>query len=172
MSQFHVLRIGHRPERDKRITTHVALTSRAFGASRIYVSKPDSRVISTVEDVVSKFGGDFGIESVSNPKLLVKNWEGKVVHLTMFGLPFVDFEKELKEEKGPLLFVVGAEKVPPWVFEHADYNLSIGNQPHSEISALAISLSRINKNYLSKDFDGPLKVIPTSDHREMVSTDT
>ena len=35
------MRIGHRPERDKRITTHVALTSRAFGASRIYVSKPD-----------------------------------------------------------------------------------------------------------------------------------
>ncbi len=26
-----VLRLGHRPERDKRITTHVALTSRAFG---------------------------------------------------------------------------------------------------------------------------------------------
>ena len=171
MNQFNVLRIGHRPERDKRITTHVALTSRAFGASKIYISKPDSRVISTIEDVVSKFGGDFEIEPISNPKALVKNWEGKVIHLTMFGLPFFDFETEIKEEKTPLLFVVGAEKVPPWVFEYADYNLSIGNQPHSEVSALAISLSRINENYLSKDFDGPLKVIPTSNHREMVNTD-
>ena len=27
------------------------------------------------------------------------------------------------------------------------------------------------KNYLSKDFGGPLKVVPTSDHREMVNTD-
>ena len=27
-----ILRLGHRPERDKRITTHVALTARAFGA--------------------------------------------------------------------------------------------------------------------------------------------
>lgn len=171
MNQFNVLRIGHRPERDKRITTHVALTSRAFGASKIYISKPDSRVISTIEDVVSKFGGDFEIESISNPKVLVKNWEGMVIHLTMFGLPFFDFETEIKGEKAPLLFVVGAEKVPPWVFEYADYNLSIGNQPHSEVSALAISLSRINENYLSKDFDGPLKVIPTSDHREMVNTD-
>ena len=172
MNQFHVLRIGHRPERDKRITTHVALTSRAFGASRIYVSKPDSRVISTVEGVVSKFGGDFEIESLSNPKSLVKNWEGKIVHLTMFGLPFSDFETELKKEKIPLLFIVGAEKVPPWVFEHSDYNLSIGNQPHSEVSALAISLSRINENYLSKDFGGPLKVIPTDDHREMENIDS
>ncbi|TLZ95287.1 MAG: tRNA (cytidine(56)-2'-O)-methyltransferase, partial [Methanobacteriota archaeon] len=27
-----VLRLGHRPARDKRVTTHVALTARAFGA--------------------------------------------------------------------------------------------------------------------------------------------
>ena len=171
MRQFQVLRIGHRPERDKRVTTHVALTSRAFGASKMYLSRPDSRVIKTVKTVVSKFGGDFEIETLSNPKSFVKNWEGKIVHLTMFGLPFVDFEVELKKHKTPLLFIVGAEKVPPWVFEYADYNLSIGNQPHSEVSALAISLSCINENYLSKDFEGSLKVVPTSDHREMVNTD-
>ena len=171
MRQFQVLRIGHRPERDKRVTTHVALTSRAFGASKMYLSRPDSRVIKTVKTVVSKFGGDFEIEPLSNPKSFVKNWEGKIVHLTMFGLPFVDFEVELKKHKTQLLFIVGAEKVPPWVFEYADYNLSIGNQPHSEVSALAISLSSINGNYLSKDFGGPLKVKPTSDQREMVNTD-
>ncbi|MEM2376537.1 MAG: tRNA (cytidine(56)-2'-O)-methyltransferase, partial [Sulfolobales archaeon] len=28
-----VLRLGHRPLRDKRVTTHVALTARAFGAN-------------------------------------------------------------------------------------------------------------------------------------------
>ena len=91
MRQFQVLRIGHRPERDKRVTTHVALTSRAFGASKMYLSRPDSRVIKTVKTVVSKFGGDFEIEPLSNPKSFVKNWEGKIVHLTMFGLPFIDF---------------------------------------------------------------------------------
>ena len=171
MSQFQVLRIGHRPERDKRITTHVALTSRAFGASKMYLSKSDSRIIKTVKEVVSKFGGDFEIEPLTNPKSFVKNWEGKVVHLTMFGLPFGDFEIELKKEKTSLLFIVGAEKVPSWVFEYSDYNLSIGNQPHSEVSALAISLSSINEDYLSKDFGGRLKVVPTSDHREMVNID-
>ena len=149
MSQFHVLRIGHRPERDKRITTHVALTSRAFGASRMYLSKPDSRVITTIDEVVAKFGGDFEIEPLSNPKKFAKNWEGQIVHLTMFGLPLRDFEDKLREEQFPILFIVGAEKVPPWAFEYADYNISIGNQPHSEVSALAISLSRLNEKLWS-----------------------
>ena len=170
MSQFHVLRIGHRPERDKRITTHVALTSRAFGASRMYLSKPDSRVITTIDEVVAKFGGDFEIEPLSNPKKFAKNWEGQIVHLTMFGLPLRDFEDKLREEQFPILFIVGAEKVPPWAFEYADYNISIGNQPHSEVSALAISLSRLNENYVYHKFDGPLQVIPSGDHRKMIDT--
>ena len=59
MSSCEVLRIGHRPERDKRITTHVALTARAFGASRISFHRADSRILDTVSDVCKKFGGDF-----------------------------------------------------------------------------------------------------------------
>ena len=133
MSQFHVLRIGHRPERDKRITTHVALTSRAFGASRMYLSKPDSRVVTTIDEVVAKFGGDFEIEPLTNPRKFANNWKGQIVHLTMFGLPLEDFEDKLRAEESPILFIVGAEKVPPWTFEYADYNISIGNQPHSEV---------------------------------------
>ena len=170
MSQFHVLRIGHRPERDKRITTHVALTSRAFGASRMYLSKPDSRVVTTIDEVVAKFGGDFEIEPLSNPRKFAKNWEGRIVHLTMFGLPLEDFEDKLRKEQSPILFIVGAEKVPPWTFEYADYNISIGNQPHSEVSALAISLSRLNENYVDQKFGGPLQVIPSGDHRKMIDT--
>ena len=34
-----VLRIGHRIGRDKRITTHVALVARAFGANKIIIDK-------------------------------------------------------------------------------------------------------------------------------------
>ncbi len=82
-----VLRIGHRPERDKRITTHVALTARAFGASKVYISNPDSRVIKSVDDVVAKFGGDFIISPTTNPKKVVKDSKSLIVHLTMFGLP-------------------------------------------------------------------------------------
>ena len=41
MQEIYILRLGHRPERDKRITTHVALTARAFGAKGIFVSTKD-----------------------------------------------------------------------------------------------------------------------------------
>jgi len=34
-----VLRIGHRISRDKRITTHVALVARAFGADKILIEE-------------------------------------------------------------------------------------------------------------------------------------
>ena len=170
MSDFFVLRMGHRPERDKRITTHVSLTARAFGASKIFLSKPDSRVVSTVSDVVEKFGGGFEIETVSNPKKFVKNWDGKIVHLTMFGLPLDDFIVDIRNEKSDILFVVGAEKVPPWIFEYADYNISIGNQPHSEVSALAIALCKIDETAYNTDFEGHLRVIPSADYRNMVDT--
>ncbi len=136
----------------------------------MYLSKPDSRVVTTIDEVVAKFGGDFEIEPLSNPRKFAKNWEGRIVHLTMFGLPLEDFEDKLRKEQSPILFIVGAEKVPPWTFEYADYNISIGNQPHSEVSALAISLSRLNENYVDQNFDGPLQVIPSGDHRKMIDT--
>ena len=170
MSDFFVLRIGHRPERDKRITTHVSLVARAFGARKIFLSRPDSRVVCTIEDVVNKFGGDFEIETISSPKNFIDNWRGIIVHLTMFGLPIDDHVESIQDEKLDILFVVGAEKVPPWAFEYADYNISIGNQPHSEVSALAISLSRLNENYVSQKFEGPLQVIPSGNHRKMIDT--
>jgi tRNA (cytidine56-2'-O)-methyltransferase len=134
----------------------------------MYLSKPDSRVVTTINEVVAKFGGNFEIEPLSNPRKFAKNWEGRIVHLTMFGLPLEDFEDRLRKEQSPILFIVGAEKVPPWTFEYADYNISIGNQPHSEVSALAISLSRLNENYGTQEFDGPLQVIPSRDHRKMI----
>jgi Uncharacterized protein conserved in archaea len=86
-----VLRIGHRPERDKRITTHVALVARAFGADKIIVDKDDDKLKNTVERVTQKFGGNFTIEFNDWRKYL-KDYNGKVVHLTMYGIPY---EKKL-----------------------------------------------------------------------------
>jgi len=82
-----VLRIGHRPERDKRITTHVALVARAFGADKIIVDKDDEKLKNTVERVTQKFGGNFTIEFNDWRKYL-KDYNGKVVHLTMYGIPY------------------------------------------------------------------------------------
>ena len=167
MSICEVLRIGHRPERDKRITTHVALTARAFGASRIYLSNPDSRVIKSVEEVVGKFGGDFSIESTSNPKKVVSSSNLLIVHLTMFGLPIDTKVDDIINEERDILFIVGAEKVPAWVFELSDYNIAIGNQPHSEVAALAIAMNKLYPKRYNTEFDGKLSVIPSATHREM-----
>ena len=41
---IEVLRIGHRPGRDKRVTTHVALVARAFGAGGIYIPGGDDKL--------------------------------------------------------------------------------------------------------------------------------
>jgi len=168
MSFCHVLRMGHRPERDKRITTHVALTSRAFGAQKMYLHRSDSRVLETVHDVVAKFGGDFTVDTVKNPKTIVKEWEGKIVHLTMFGLPIDDKLVEIKKIKEPILVIVGAEKVPPWVFEYSDFNIAIGSQPHSEVSALAIALSKLMDDSYNQNFEGPIQVIPSGERRNMI----
>ena len=171
MTVCEVLRIGHRPERDKRITTHVALTARAFGASKVYISNPDSRVTKSVEEVVTKFGGNFKIIPTSNPKKIVQDSNLLIVHLTMFGLSIDESVKKVKQEKKGILFIVGAEKVPPWVFELADYNISIGNQPHSEVAALAIAMNNLHFESYNKEFKGKLSVIPSATHREMTEID-
>ena len=168
MDFYHVLRMGHRPERDKRITSHVALTSRAFGAEKMYLHRSDSRVVETVRDVVGKFGGNFVVEPTDNPKKIVKEWSGKILHLTMFGLPIDENLDEIKKIEEPILVVVGAEKVPPWVFEYSDFNIAIGSQPHSEVSALAIALSNISEDSYNQNFEGPIQVIPSGERRNMV----
>jgi tRNA (cytidine56-2'-O)-methyltransferase len=50
----------------------------------------------------------------------------------------------------PLLLVVGSEKVSFDVYEHADRNVGVTNQPHSEVAALAVVLDRL---YEGREFD-------------------
>jgi len=158
--EVYVLRLGHRPERDKRISTHVALTARALGAKGIYFSSFDEKVFESVRDVVSRWGGDFFIEEVNWRKLL-KNFDGIKVHLTMYGIPLPEKIEEIKRTE-KLLVVVGAEKVPSEIYELCDYNISIGNQPHSEVAALAIFLDRVlDKTFEIKFEDSTIEVIPS-----------
>lgn len=154
-----VLRLGHRPSRDKRVTTHVALTARAFGAQEVWVSTKDTALEKTVGSIVARFGGDFAIKTGVKWREAIRSWNGKVVHLTMYGERLND---ALPSIKGPdLLVVVGAEKVPREVYELADVNVSVGNQPHSEIAALAVLMHRLtDDDTLYRDLDGRLTVLP------------
>ncbi len=168
MPDITVLRLGHRPERDKRITTHVALTARAFGARRIIVSTRDPGLEESVMDVVKRFGGDFQISTGVNWRKYLQEFQGTVVHLTMYGLP-VD-EAAPKVPEGDVLVVVGAEKVPPEVYLRADLNVAVGNQPHSEVAALAILLDRVFKGrMLQRDYqDAQIKVLPCERGKNVV----
>lgn len=158
---IEVLRLGHRISRDKRISTHVALVARAFGADKLYYTgQKDENYEKSVNKIVQSFGGDFEIKHVKSWKDLFK---GKtVIHLTMYGL---DFREKINELKGDILIVVGGEKVPIEVYHESNYNLAVTNQPHSEVGALAVFLDHLNKsNY--KKFNGKVKIKPSGKGKE------
>ena len=158
-----VLRLGHRPIRDKRITTHIALVARAFGADAMVMPEADENIKTSVSKLVESWGGEFSIKIAEDWKSYVKNFKGKVVHLTMYGMPV---EEKVGEIKGDVLIVVGSEKVPREAFDLADYNISIGNQPHSEVSALAIFLDRFFDGVaLKKRFEGKLEITPSNNSK-------
>jgi tRNA (cytidine56-2'-O)-methyltransferase len=173
---FEVLRIGQRLVRDDRVTTHVALVARAFGAKKIYMDEVNPEIKDTLKKINNNWGGDFELELISDWKKIVKEKKAnsvKILHLTMYGENINEVANLLqKEEK--ILIIVGAEKVPREIYDFADYNVAIGNQPHSEISALAVVLDRIQKGkqFLNK-FENPTReIIPTKRGKNVIIKET
>ena len=170
-----ILRLGHRPERDKRVTTHVALTGRAFGARGMFLTNDDEHVKRSISDVSARWGGDFFIETVENWRRMIKDWKekgGKICHLTMYGINILDIIDEIREEAStsPLMVIVGAEKVPRDVFEIADWNVAVGHQPHSEVAALAVFLDRLydGKELRARFADARIEVIPCERAKKVI----
>ena len=173
---IEVVRIGQRLVRDDRVTTHVALVSRAFGAERIYMTEVNPEIKDTLEKINKTWGGNFKVEFIDKWKTVIKKKkeeEFKIAHLSMYGESINDIQENLREEKN-LLIVVGAEKVPREIYELADYNVGVGSQPHSEISALAILLDRIQKGkQFEKEFpDAKRKIIPTKNGKNVQVKET
>jgi len=162
--KIEVLRIGQRLVRDDRVTTHVALVSRAFGATKIIMQEVNPDIKYTISEINRVWGGDFEVEIIDNWKKILKskkNQSFKIVHLTMYGENINSVIDEIRKEE-QILVVVGAEKVPREVYDFADYNVAIGNQPHSEISALAVLLDRVldGKQLLKKHVNAQREIIP------------
>ena len=95
---------------------------------------------------------------------------GTIVHLTMYGetwkneLPKIDLSR-------PMVVVVGGTKVPGEVYRLASHNISVGNQPHSEVAALAIFLDSLigpidEENYFP---GGEIKVIPNNERKQVIT---
>ena len=145
-----VLRWGHRPQRDVRLTTHVALTSRALGASGFVLSDvSDEHLKMTVEKIVVQWGGSFSFAMGAKWKNVVRDWRGGggvVVHLTAYGenVQTSDVLERIRKTGKKVLVLVGSQKVPREFYsgDFSDFNVAVGNQPHSECAALAIFLDR------------------------------
>lgn len=162
-----VLRLGHRPLRDKRITSHIGLVSRAFGCNGIMLTVEDMALRESLEDVRERWGGDFYVKTIKDWRGFLKRWPGVIVHLTMYGIPLDEKISEIQALDEDMLIVVGAEKVPPEVYKMSSYNIAIGSQPHSEVSALAVFLDRMFMgDELRKDFNGMTKIIPSRDGKK------
>jgi len=160
-----VLRYGHRLVRDYRVTSHCCLVGRAFGAKKVVIAGDEDKSISkSVKDIVKRWGGSFKVEFSESWRKSLSGFRKKgffVVHLTMYGIPVKEKEKEIGEKK-KILVVVGSQKVEKEVYGAAEANISVTSQPHSEIAALAVFLDRIQKgSELKKRFsDAKIRVVP------------
>ncbi|QAU13905.1 tRNA (cytidine(56)-2'-O)-methyltransferase [Halorubrum sp. BOL3-1] len=182
-----VLRYGHRPGRDDRMTTHVGLTARALGADRVVFPDNAGQSAETVREVTDRFGGPFDVELRGDQKAVVRGFDGVVVHLTMYGERVQDVEGEMREAVGlddataggappsprDLLVVVGGEKVPWALYERADFNVGVTNQPHSEVAGLAVFLDRLFEGTeLDREWaDADRRVVPEATGKTVVDAD-
>ncbi len=174
-----VMRWGHR-FRDQRVTAHVALVARAFGASEfILADTKDEEVRLTVEKVVASWGGSFPFEMGKPWKRVIKEWRsngGCVVHLTVYGenVETSDVLRRIRASGKDVLVIVGSQKVPKEFYspEVSDFNVAVGNQPHSEISSLAVFLDRFREGKgLAAEFDGArMRIVPQKHGKKVVKT--
>ena len=172
--EIHILRLGHRLPRDERISTHVALVARAFGAQQmIYSGQQDTGLETSVSRLVENWGGSFTVKYEKNFRKVIKEHRemGFVIcHLTMYGIPLSDKIIEMKRADR-LLVIVGSEAVPAEVYHLADFNISVTNQPHSEVAALAIVLDRLQDGKeFGFDFKGKLRVEPREKGKMVIKT--
>jgi len=165
-----VLRLGHRRGRDDRISTHVGLTARQWGADEIVFSgEKDENMMESQRDIINRWGGDIELRYTEEWKKEIKAFDGLKLQLSMYGQEIGEKLDELKQEyesKGDILVIVGAEKVDRWVYENVDYNISVGNQPHSEIAALGVFLDRLRGGEIKDSFEGAeIEIKPSEDRK-------
>jgi tRNA (cytidine56-2'-O)-methyltransferase len=128
----------------------------------IYSGDKDENLEKSIKKVVEKWGGPFEIDYEKNWKKIIKKWKGKILHLTMYGLQMQNVMNEIKKCKKDLLVLIGSQHVPGEVYHLSDWNVSVTNQPHSEVAALAVFLDRFFEGKeLKKDFENKkIKIIP------------
>ncbi|MHA1269731.1 MAG: tRNA (cytidine(56)-2'-O)-methyltransferase [Candidatus Helarchaeota archaeon] len=174
MKKVIIIRYGHRIYRDSRMTTHIALISRALGANGMILTDiEDKALYETIQNINSRWGSMFYIEMGVNWKTIItqiKKNNDLLVHLTMYGLNLdKKIIKRIKNQDKNIYIFVGSQKVPSEIFNLADFNIAITNQPQSECGALAIFLDRIfERKTLNINFsNAKIRIIPTEHEKKV-----
>ena len=180
--RLDILRLGYRRGRDPRITTHLALVGRALGADRFLLAgDDDEKMFNNVKSVNARFGGDMHCEHIKSPMSWLRRFvsedagdgePGVAIHLTMYGEPFREAIPRIRRDR-PVAIIVGGAKVPGDVYKLSQYNVAVGNQPHSEVAALALFLDAWYGEAASeRNFDGARLIIETSpDGKKVIDLD-
>lgn len=164
-----VLRLGHRYSRDRRISTHVGLVARAFGADKLLMDAKDSQLEESISEITEEWGGEFRINFVKNWKKFLRDFDGEKIHLTMYGINVDDRITDIRASNKDKLIIIGGQKVPSELYGLADYNISIGSQPHSEVAALAVFLDRLFEGKeLEREFNGRKRIIPQESGKKVI----
>lgn len=166
-SKIVVLRLNHRP-RDHRVTTHVCLTARAFGADGVIITETKAEeIIEKINKLNSDWGNDFWVRDSLPTYQTIELWRslgGMIINLSMYGEDLRNLLSELYHAhynaNKPFLVIVGASKVPSQIYALSDYNVSITDQPHSEVAALAVFLDRLSGGRWPKHEGGKIKINP------------
>lgn len=174
-----VVRLGYRIGRDPRINTHLGLVARALGADEFLVSgDKNNKMFDTIKQVTKTFGGEFKTNHLESPLKWIKKYKsndkeggvnGTVIHLTMYGEDYRKVVNEIPKNK-PLAIIVGGAKVPASIYRMAHYNVSVGNQPHSEVAALALFLDKLQDGKsIEQSFPNPiLEIIPDIERKNVI----
>ncbi len=172
--RIFVLRLNHRTARDKRVTTHLFLAARAFGATgAFYSGQRDEKIEASIRKANEAWGGPFELRYKQDWKTTIKQWQqqgGEIIHLTMYGLPMQDTIDQIRGSPKDKLVVVGGAKVPGTVYQMADWNVSVTAQPHSEISALSVFLHELQKGEeLHKTFEkAKTRIVPQAKGKKII----
>ena len=167
---IEVLRLGHRMGRDPRITTHLALVSRAMGAKKfVLAGDEDDKLFSNIESVNERFGQGLLCRYEKSPMKMLREISASkdenkplLIHLTMYGEPFKQVIPKIPKDQS-VVVIVGGAKVPGEIFKISDYNIAVGNQPHSEVAALALFLDTWTEGHgFNRKFTEPQLIISPS----------
>ena len=110
-------------------------------------------------------------------KKAVRDWKvkgGTVVHLTVYGenIQTSNVLSRIRKLGKNVLVLVGSQKVPGEFFSNAvsDFNVAVGNQPHSECASLAVFLDRLwEGRKLADNFEkAKIRIVPSERSKKTV----